>query len=248
MKLTFTMLFFAVIIAGCQKSDLNPNNTTANLQGTYIAGNIATVQMPVMYVQGRQITDTAIINSYLRSYTGYNGYNMLNYYTYSTTETISAPISKVVFVNNDSINITFQRFPGSFIGWARKTNLSQTELSLKLYDSTVFYSNGSPPPMYRCDSLSDFIVTKSPFEFYYKLYGFSYEKIFFTTINLINDNGQLYLPLLVKTTDANLGPNLGACRITSKHDIAIKADNIENKINAHDTVVIQEKRILLIKQ
>ena len=127
MKQTFIILCLVFIIS-CKKTDIIDSQ---NLQGNYKTGHIASVMPPIMYIQNAQITDTGIINTYLRNH------NAINNMIYSPTQVISDTLLSINFSGNDSANYKYntnQEFK------AKKIQYSNTEIIIQRFD-TLYNSN-----------------------------------------------------------------------------------------------------------
>lgn len=80
-----------------------------------------------MYVQNVQITDTAIINTYLRAH------NTISKFIYTPTQVVNETLLIMEFGNNDTANFIIK---DSFFK-ARKISYPEGVLLIKRYDSTM---------------------------------------------------------------------------------------------------------------
>lgn len=241
MKIVFIILPFLLLSTSCKKDEADK---TTNVQGTYQTSKTVFIQPPIMYLQNRQITDSGIINSYLRKK------GAINHFFYTSTQTITDTLLKIIFGPNDSATLKYKNIPD--IIKAKKILSTSNELIIQHYDSVMLSLSSYPETFHRCDTLGKFI-SKLPLLFHYNLlppasgqYGY---KVITPRFQLFYQNEELQLPMLSScyNTTYNYPTSMGSCEFTIVDYWILKGSDIEYNLRLTDTIVIQEKSVGLKK-
>jgi hypothetical protein len=242
MRCNYIVFLVAIVFFSCTK---NSQTNSQLVAGKFISGNNISIKPPVMYVQDKQITDSAIINLYTRSH------NIYKYYTYATAQNIVDTFLQLEFGAHDTVFYKHNKSTKSFKGVIKK--YSNSLFLLQDIDSAKLAIDSYPENLNRCDTLFGIGVQFRP-EFRYTIhsidiYGSIGYKSYASAFPILEENGQLILPILTYSfsTKYNYPNSSGNCSNTAIDVFQLKAAAIENNLFANDTIVVQEKRIIFKK-
>lgn len=240
MKPALIIFSILLLFLGCKKNDYS----ITKLEGTYQTSNTVLVQAPVMYLQNRQITDTGIINNYLRRHN--LSYNII----YTPTQNIQETLLTLIF-KNGSVN---------YIPKGKTTPLkaslieySDNEFLIQQKDTFFWGIKSYPERFRRCDTLINSTYKFPHIYNYIFIPGQFNGYIGYRTHNLqfplLFKKGKLILPLINNIANAtwNYTSYQGNCRYAFQNIMNLKASGIENNLKLTDTIIVQEKSVELIK-
>jgi hypothetical protein len=230
-----------ILSVSCKKE----SNTSRTLTGKYQSASTANVDPAVMYVQNKRMTDTAVINPYLRKK------NTIALFTFSSAEPVQDSLLLLDFKNNNTVDYT-RRSSLFYSFTATLRNLSPVGFVIENNDSIIvaYINPFSTQNFFHCDTLNNLVLKVSD-RYHYNIFTGvpNYTATYIATprFPLIEENGQLFLPLMTVSLSAsfNYSNNSGSCSSSFKNDWNIPADNIESKLALRDTVVVQTKKVLL---
>lgn len=224
------LLFITIVFFSCSKS---ANDEPAISNGNYQSASQVSLKRPVMYTHGRQITDSAIINPFLRRY------RFDAAFSNNLVEAVSDSILLLKIHNNDSLSCWIRRYRNFRVDYwpCRKTSGNSNEFFVQSYD-TVFL-----PLMTHvldgCGYKEDRLC-KYPSLIYYRPYLSAYAPIIIPSFPLVLEGGQLKLPLLswaLRTRN---------CASYVSGVTNIGRANVVDSVQLSDTLVLQEGLIDMI--
>jgi hypothetical protein len=248
MKKFFLFAGLIITITGCQKNTGPGDTGTALvLNGTFQTEKIVYLKPAVMFIQNTQITDLAIINSYLNRH----GYS--SYFSSSTTQTITDTSLIITFGNNDSVSFKSSAYPGLYYG--TKTQTMPDEWVIQRSDTNKYFIDPYPAAQSRCDTLHSKVTKIKKILLYQVLPGGWGGTGYYALVSdvfrfpLQAVNNQLQFPRITVATNTvwNYPSSNGNCKMLLSDMWNIKNDNIENNLLPGDTIVIQEKNIKMNK-
>lgn len=237
MNKLFLLVFGSIILLGCKKSTLSD----FSIHGFYRTEQIATVGPPVMYVRNAIITDTGIINNYLRSK------NFFNRFTYNSIESAPDSLLLAEFLNNASVKYIRGGWPAFRTGI--KNALSGSDLAIQSNDTFTLILDPYPGFRVRCDTLGS-IIQKYPGLIFLNIFnGGSGQMAIAKLVDQILlsfENGQLIYHAANYSLSSTAAH--GSCTSTGNTYISnIIPDDIETKLLVYDTIVYQAKKIRMVR-
>ena len=246
MKTPYLLLSLFVMLISCRK---NEQRDPLILSGAYETINTITVERPVMYIKDKKITDSSIINTYLRHY------NFLDSFTYSRTETLNITMLKLKIGNNDSVQFNLKepsRFSfGDSLFNAKKILLPDNEILIKRTDSSVHFTYINPPGQINCQDSTTSVLKSYPlsYKYQYDYYANSVTQVQFGGFPLTYKNGTLALNLYTIYSNGKCSNASGSMEweMGIKNTRGIKRKDLGENMQATDTIVMQEKYLPLKK-
>ncbi len=233
MKSHFYLLYLGILLISCRKE------SNDGLLGLYRTEQIASVSAPVMYVNNAVITDTALINTYLRHH------NYLHHFTYSSTLAMPDSLFIIDFLNNGAVRYMSRNSSNYLQG--KKVKLSAVEIGVQGIDTSTFIIYQYPPPRVRCDTLNTLISKYKALEFITVQGPSALVKYVFRQ-PLSYKNGELFFHAGTYFIMSHpVYQNPPGCTIMTGLRGIIKADHIEASLLPADTIVYQEKKIRMVK-
>jgi hypothetical protein len=230
------LFLFIVLLASCSKSN---NEFPVIPEGIYQTGNTVYTRPVVMYVQNRLITDTGIINPFLRFY------NYTNYFTTNSSYTITDTLLKIQIFNNDSVRMRIG--PVDTFCSGHTNRFSPSELVISKDDSYSLRLSNVFGRGTRCDSIEK-KISKFPWHIEETIIS-GFPDIILTVwqkFPLLFVNGELELPVLSR---AVASANASGIRCSAAVNTwGIDNTGLENILGNSDTIVVQVRTLKLNRQ
>ncbi len=239
MKNVLLCLLFLTLIVACKKDSNN------KIIGTYTTGATIQVDPPMMFTRNGMIHDLQLIKDFLQRDTSFLGTRDTGFIFNQNTEVNKVNYS-LDFRSNDTVYIT-DNITG--IPTTRKylQQRSGSEIVLSPVDSSWIILNGTQPHD-RFWFLSYKLEKNNTGQFsLYNVPAGSWAKAKYNT-TLLNTNGNLVMPL-TKSHFHLAGPSSSSYSIYWSNNSWLYLNmNIQNELQAGDTLVVQTKTINLLKQ
>ena len=221
----FTLLF-SFSLTSCVK------DKNHNLIGKYHTQSIISITNPVMYTNNGAVVDELVIKDFLKR-------KNVPYFIFDSVFETSTSLINLNIHDNNKINI----YGVVDTIYAEITNVTNNLLIIEQIDSIGALANNSND---RCVTLKDSIIKVQPHKTNYLVpigiyigYFSKYRRPF----PIEQNNGQLSIPFLTWVTS-----NKNGCLSAVQNAWNIFNNNIVGELISGDTIVVQSKRQILIKE
>lgn len=226
-----------MLLLGCSKDN---SGSRITLSGWFDPGNIVYYDAPAMYVKNQVISDTGIINPYLRQK------NAIHYFVYTSTATADPVYWSFEFLTNDSITV-FDPSGNNTIGFKADIERNGADILMNRRDS-MFIPNASDPLFNTRCSTMVMLGTKYPPRI--NRYPSQNYSVYYPTYFLKEIDDILYIPASTYVANYINSPGTESCQTiqTSNLGNILKESYPVASLEIGDTIVIQQRRIRLTRR